>query len=162
MLRIVRAAMLLAAAVMPVASAGALTPSPLFRGVEHVGLMCRVADARDAERAASDLCAAAESALGDSMPFGAPDVVVLARNDARVGDPSFLVVTLDARVSDVPGGARVVAVAIDLHRSGSASLPLFVEPPVLAVADSSDPRGLDSALRKSLRPALDSVVARAF
>lgn len=157
-----RAALPLCAALFVAAPAAALTPSPLFRGVESVGVMCRVAGATDSARAADELCETAASALEDSIPFGGPEVVRLARNDARVGDSTVLVVTLDARVADVPGGARVVAVAIGLHRSGVAATPLFVEPPVLAVADSDRPDGLVSALRKGLRPALDSAVARAF
>lgn len=155
----------LAAGIAASEDAAARTPSPLFRGVQSVAVLCRIeGGAADAVPGIADLCADAAGILRKALPsvpvsaIGLADVPQLDRGALIVG------LTVVAERADGPSGATIVTLAVDLRRLPPVQPGLFDPAPVsLALPSAGSPADgrLDAALERLLGAAVGEPLRRA-
>jgi hypothetical protein len=141
---------------LPAPSAQATSPLPAFRGVQQVGLLCKL-DSLDGAMAAvgaAEICEFAQQRWADAFAGGPKvEIVLLNPNDERVVAPGMLVVALHvaARAGGVElstAGGTVLAIGLGLYRHNPANDLLFGAAPEAVILSG------DEDWRAELAPAL--------
>ncbi|MBM3600820.1 MAG: hypothetical protein FJX35_21685 [Alphaproteobacteria bacterium] len=128
----------------------ATSPLPVFRGVQRIGLLCRL-DSLDGTMSAvgaEEICELAQHVWTQSFAGGPKiEVVMLRRNDERVAAQGMLVVALHlvarAGGSDLssPGGS-ILALSLGLFRRNPGNDQLFgAAPEAIILSGDEDWRG---------------------
>lgn len=116
--------------------------TPTWRGVESIGLLCRVnaEDAAQAEQLRASICGFAlarlQTILGESFSIDA-----LTMPDSRVLEPDRVTLILNARLQwhegDFTGHSLTVSSRQFRHKSGAPPGALFFEAPSVVILPSA-------------------------